>query len=360
MNKKIAIIGGGLFGSTIYITLKRKGYDCTLFERNNDLLLGASTNNLNRVHFGYHYPRDDQTAKQSHKGYVSFKKFYKGTIIKDFKNYYLIAENSKVNLKDYLKFCTRNNLNFKIINESKLKFDLKHIQGGIEVKEPIYDWKSIKKKTKFLIKRLRKNQIHFNENIKEVRKSNTYEIITDKNSYNFDFVVDTTYDQSNSLIKKISKLNKNKYQLVVVFEFIPSNFKKMGLALMDGNFFSFLPKGNQNKHLIYHVKYSILKEKIANEFPKAWLNTKKFNSQIKKSKESILKELKKYLPNLRIKFTKNKFINPRVLPAYMEKSDKRISKINEISKNYFQVFSAKVDHSVDISKELLKKINRKK
>ena len=108
MNKKIAIIGGGLFGSTIYITLKRKGYDCTLFERNNDLLLGASTNNLNRVHFGYHYPRDDQTAKQSYNGYVSFKKFYKGTIIKDFKNYYLIAENSKVNLKDYLKFCKRN------------------------------------------------------------------------------------------------------------------------------------------------------------------------------------------------------------------------------------------------------------
>ena len=70
--------------------------------------------------------------------------------------------------------------------------------------------------------------------------------------------------------------------------------------------------------------------------------------------------MKKYLPNLRIKFTKNKFINPRVLPAYMEKSDKRISKINEISKNYFQVFSAKVDHSVDISKELLMKINSKK
>ena len=41
MNKKIAIIGGGLFGSTIYITLKRKGFDCTLFERNNDLLLGV-------------------------------------------------------------------------------------------------------------------------------------------------------------------------------------------------------------------------------------------------------------------------------------------------------------------------------
>ena len=52
MNKKIAIIGGGLFGTTLYILLKKKGYNCVLFEKNKDLLLGASTNNLNRVHFG--------------------------------------------------------------------------------------------------------------------------------------------------------------------------------------------------------------------------------------------------------------------------------------------------------------------
>ena len=82
MNKKIAIVGGGLFGITSYIVLKREGYDCVLFEKNKDLLLGASTNNLNRVHFGYHYPRDDKTARQSLKGYESFRKvFSKAPII---------------------------------------------------------------------------------------------------------------------------------------------------------------------------------------------------------------------------------------------------------------------------------------
>ena len=69
MKQKIAVIGGGLFGITAYIKLKRKGFDCSLFEKKKDLLCGASTNNLNRVHFGYHYPRDDETAKQSYKGY---------------------------------------------------------------------------------------------------------------------------------------------------------------------------------------------------------------------------------------------------------------------------------------------------
>ena len=75
MKQKIAIVGGGIFGITIYLVLKKKGYDCTLFEKNNNILKGASTNNLNRVHFGYHYPRDNETAKQSLRGYISFKNF---------------------------------------------------------------------------------------------------------------------------------------------------------------------------------------------------------------------------------------------------------------------------------------------
>ena len=33
MKQKIAIIGGGLFGITIYIVLKKAGYDCSLFEK---------------------------------------------------------------------------------------------------------------------------------------------------------------------------------------------------------------------------------------------------------------------------------------------------------------------------------------
>ena len=100
MKQKIAIIGGGLFGITIYIVLRKAGYDCSLFEKKSDILKGASTNNLNRVHFGYHYPRDNETAKQSLQGYKSFKKFYTKSIFSNFDNYYFIAKNSKVNFKN--------------------------------------------------------------------------------------------------------------------------------------------------------------------------------------------------------------------------------------------------------------------
>ena len=68
-------------------------------------------------------------------------------------------------------------------------------------------------------------------------------------------------------ISKISKNTKNIYQKVIVYEFILKNFKRMGLALMDGEFFFYLPKGESNKHILYHVKHSVLKSRISKEFP---------------------------------------------------------------------------------------------
>ncbi len=358
MNKKIAIVGGGLFGITSYIVLKREGYDCVLFEKNKDLLLGASTNNLNRVHFGYHYPRDDKTARQSLKGYESFRKVFSKSIISKFRNFYFIADKSKVNFDNYLKFCKRNRLKFKKVISRKFNFELNNIQGGIEVNEPIYDWEIIKQNTKSIIKKLKKNQIFINEKVIEIKKKNKYEIITNKKIYNFDIIIDASYENSNHLIRNFSKIKKKKYQLVVVFEFISRNFDKMGFALMDGDFFSFLPKGNKKKHLLYHVKHSIIKQKISNEFPLSWKKLNKFSFQIERSKKLILKDLKKYLPNLNINFTENKYINARVLPTNVEKTDRRISKVTEISKNYLQIFSAKVDHSVDIAYEILNRIKK--
>ena len=47
MKKKISIIGGGIFGVSVYIKLKSEGYNCQLIEAKNSILGGATTNNLN-------------------------------------------------------------------------------------------------------------------------------------------------------------------------------------------------------------------------------------------------------------------------------------------------------------------------
>ena len=70
MKKKIAIIGAGWFGCHIAHQIKKKlnKFDIKLYEKEKDIFLGASSNNQNRLHLGFHYPRSKQTRLQSKNG----------------------------------------------------------------------------------------------------------------------------------------------------------------------------------------------------------------------------------------------------------------------------------------------------
>ena len=54
----VVVIGGGIFGSCTAIELAKNGINVTLVEKNTQIMQGASLNNQNRLHLGYHYPRD--------------------------------------------------------------------------------------------------------------------------------------------------------------------------------------------------------------------------------------------------------------------------------------------------------------
>ena len=54
----IVVIGCGIFGAEIALKVSSMGLSVKVFEANDDILLGASMNNQNRLHLGFHYPRD--------------------------------------------------------------------------------------------------------------------------------------------------------------------------------------------------------------------------------------------------------------------------------------------------------------
>ena len=68
----VLIIGGGIFGyvprSNWLVLLNIK-----LIETKSSLVAAASQNNQNRLHLGYHYPRDLNTAIQCKSGFDEFK-----------------------------------------------------------------------------------------------------------------------------------------------------------------------------------------------------------------------------------------------------------------------------------------------
>ena len=58
-----AIIGCGIFGALSAIEIAKKGNEVTIFESLDKILFGASLNNQNRLHRGFHYPRSEKTIK---------------------------------------------------------------------------------------------------------------------------------------------------------------------------------------------------------------------------------------------------------------------------------------------------------
>ena len=67
--------------------------DVTLVEKKNDIMTGASKCNHNRIHFGFHYPRSIETAKESLDGLILFLMRFNDAIVSDFPNYYFIEKN---------------------------------------------------------------------------------------------------------------------------------------------------------------------------------------------------------------------------------------------------------------------------
>src|ERR1043166_827802 len=98
--KRVAVVGGGIFGATAAIHAARLGNDVHLFEKQNDLLQAASRINQYRLHRGYHYPRSLDTATSCRDAEHSFRDEYGDAIMSDSRHLYGIArEGSRVSIE---------------------------------------------------------------------------------------------------------------------------------------------------------------------------------------------------------------------------------------------------------------------
>ena len=104
--RKVAVIGGGIFGCTIASNLSKEGINVDLFEKNKSIISQASYSNQYRIHRGYHYPRSKETALQSKIGSKTFKKHYPEAILNgEIEHYYGISsKDSLTSSHQYLKF----------------------------------------------------------------------------------------------------------------------------------------------------------------------------------------------------------------------------------------------------------------
>jgi len=339
LKKKIAIIGAGWFGCHIASEiLKLKKFDIKIFEKNNQIFDGASSNNQNRLHLGFHYPRSKITRSQSKNSYKKFLKDYPFLCKKVKNNIYSIAKSkyTKLDFETFLQIMKAENLNFKIINEKR--FDLKNISGSIKTDEMLID---IEKSKKYFYQKL-KSHLSLNHEIKKIKKVNN-KFLIDNNLYDYVFnctyyqkfvqvPIEVYYEVTTSLIYKCSK-------------YFPA------LTLMDGPFFTIYPL-KKNYYNIYSVVHSRFgKSKKIFKCEKMLSKIRKNKRFLNKKKFLIEKQISNFYPNFKKNFKFDKYLTC-IRTLNDTENAERSYKIYK-NGNSFNVYSGKIDHIISAGKEII-------
>lgn len=346
---RIAIIGGGIFGVTTAFILARQ-HSVDLFEKNSDILMEASDVNQCRVHRGYHYPRSDETVKSLLDSLSLFKQEFESAIIHDNDHYYGIAKKDSItSASQYIDFCKRNNLEYKI-NELDI-VDSNKIDLCVKVDENLFDHEKIKK---ICHEKLKK------ENVNVFLNHNVDEGIFSK----YDYIVICTYGNSNELLK-----NKKDKQLDFQFELcekvfvkLPSKFSKKSILILDGPFMSVEPVGSTDYFIIGDV-INTIHETSFGKYPKF---DEKFNSLLNKgiiknpsitNYDKFIQSASQFFPDIKnAEYVGSSFCIKTVF-SNMDKTDARPTLVRKIDDKILSVFSGKIPTCVKAANEVLEIIN---
>lgn len=363
MRKKIAVIGGGIFGGEAAKELAERGNEVTLYEHGLDLLSGASANNHLRDHKGYHYPRSPETVKECIRARGSFEKEYGACISQPFDHFQGLArtkDGSKTSPEDYLRFCDKFGLPYEIVSPPKGIFNLedKDIRCVIKVPEYSYDPDVMRE---LLKSRLKSSGVEVKVDHKVVggEIAGMEKILTIDSPYgtkreSFDAVVNATYSNSNDFDRWFGLPQKKVlYELVEMLELELPIKEKFGLSIFDGPFPTLMPRPKEGRYTLAHIKESILRDLATDSLKGFGYN----NIQILPSnQQQILAASAEYYPILK----EARIVRPihitRVVEADVDKTDERLSKITDHGNGMYTVFSGKVVTCVDIARKLADKI----
>jgi hypothetical protein len=340
---KIAIIGSGFYGCSLAITLSKKN-KVDLYEKEQNIFNGASSCNQFRYHSGYHYPRSQKTVNEINKSKKDFVSFFSNGVFKKTKNFYAIANKSKVNFKKYSKFLKKNKLYFKQVN---ILSDVSTIEKSIIVKEKILDFFKTKKK---LLNKIKKSKVNLYLN-KEFKRSYLK---------SYDKVLIATYSNNNFILSNlgIKKIEKNKFQLVekIVIQ-LPEKYKRKSYVVIDGNFVCVDPFLGTKYHLLSDVKLSKI-ETLISKYPNFNSQKKKYLNKgvVKNEKISRFKEFiqnsSKYLPFLKkAKYIGSMFV-VRTIKINKESTDERVTSVNYHNKKIISVLSGKWNNCIYLARNL--------
>ncbi len=350
----IIIAGGGIFGLTSAIVLSDAGYDVTIIEKNNDILLGATKCNQNRIHYGFHYPRSIQTSEESLIGLSSFKEFYGDSINNSFEKFYAISKiNSHVNSEQFYTFAQSIGLDLIEKWPDKKFLNKENIESCWLTKEPVFDYYKLREIILFKINSRKNIKILRNCTINNIKEN--VAILNNNFKIKFKYLINATYAGFSEFLQQIGcKPIRNKIQLCVM-PILKTNYSlpQTGITIMDGPFCSLMPKGfNKEQYILYHVAHSVNQEYIGSKTID-WFPIKGI------IENNIIEMSKQYYPILNDMTLIDSWITTRIVLPDHEIDDARPTLVLENKENIFSIFSGKITTCVDAANKLLSLIKNK-
>lgn len=283
----IIIIGGGWYGCYIAYVLQHK-HNVTILEQCDNLFTGASYYNQNRLHIGYHYPRNFKTRKLCIDGYSQFLNMFSDLTENIDNNYYIIAKDSIMDYQTYAKiFQDYHKTHHYIIPNTMFG----NIDGDIIVTNEKY---INPEKSRIFFSENLKCDLIFNFKVESIKNKNNKVIINDQ--IEADIVIDCTYNKL-GLVKElifyektISLLYKRTHKM--------SDFD--AITVMDGEFVSLFPRTlSSNIYTLTHVKYTpLIKTSNLDELNNYLITADKVNF----IKQKMEHDIKLYIPTFSMEF----------------------------------------------------------
>jgi len=343
---KIAVIGAGIFGSTVAIKLSDKGFKVDLFEKEPDILQAASGINQYRLHRGYHYPRSTKTALSSKLAEASFRKEYGDAVLDHNEHYYVLAKDkSLVSGKDFLSFCRDCEL-----EHEKVELDHVHphmVELVIRGRESVIDPLKLKG---IVYERITKNKINLLLN----------QAFEPEEVENYEFVVNCTYASLNLLLRDLPTAMRQ-YQFELCEKPVlklPGRFNKKSIVVLDGPFFCIDPYSNTDYHVMGNVVHAIhatntgLYPEILKEF-KPLMNRGIIKNPSITNITKFIDTASEFMPDIKDAEHIGSMYTIRTVLPNVESTDERPTLVSRINDKIINVFSGKIGNCVQAADEVL-------
>jgi hypothetical protein len=357
----IAVIGGGLFGSVAAHQLASAGHSVVVFEKKTRLMISGSANNTNRLHLGFHYPRDLNTALQSSQSSVEFNRQFSHAVRNNFENFYGLAlEGSKTSLSEYQVFLEALGENHSSAQTPQILADIgfpfDKMAGLWRTAEGIISMENLADELQRALLQ-QSVQLRFRTEVLGLDTSgDRWAVETARGSEIFDIVVMATYGTPVAHPRQVdcSCSSVKKYELTLVLE-VSSPTPAFGLTILDGDFLTVLPSGTTDNFLLYAPGPSVLKTVEGPDFPEGFAEASPYELRVAEGR--LIERVEAWIPGFEIGKILERRTTVRTLLSGVEATDARPSKVLEHGPGLFELWSGKLDHSVSTAEELANQLN---